>query len=162
MTMTEKAKAVRVEIKKELGFNSREVKVRKDGCAINVKLDSIEAVKKINEIEKVANKFENVRYDERTGEILGGGNTFVFVEVSDKIREEIRERMAEKIPYKSVKEFEGRWEECGIFLEKVDNFIYGKFEDDIHFRINSYNDLFYCLMLEIIKKAPEKLDYFLK
>ena len=31
-------------------------------------------------VEKVAKKFENLDYDERTGEILSGGNTMIFVE----------------------------------------------------------------------------------
>ena len=69
--------AIRKELK-EHGYNNRRVGVRYDGYAIWVTVKEFEI--DIKEIENIANKYENYSIDERTGEILQGGNTFVFVD----------------------------------------------------------------------------------
>ena len=166
--MKETAGKIREELKK-LGFSLRDVKVYiSRGNAIRVYLDSLESVKKLNEIEKIALKYERVDYDERTGEILSGGNTFVFVEISDKMKDKIINVIKKKLPYENVKDFQGDWEENGIFLHKTDNnIINGMFIDtndgeNKRFTIKGYENLCEKLMDVIIKNEPDKLDWFLK
>lgn len=71
------AKDIRTELK-EMGFNSKKISVRKNDCnvvLVTLKDESIDREK----IEQIANKHKDVDYCEKTGEILAGGNTYVFV-----------------------------------------------------------------------------------
>lgn len=75
MTLTEKAKQLRGELK-EIGYNSKQISVRsKDGLSITIKDFSI----KFREIAPLVRKYEHIRRDQITGEILCGGNTFVSI-----------------------------------------------------------------------------------
>jgi hypothetical protein len=73
------------QIKKELkdmGYNSRRVGVRTKGAGYS---DSIRiTIKDVSiredDIQKIADRYESVRYDEYTGEILSGGNLYITVE----------------------------------------------------------------------------------
>ena len=73
MRLSEKSR----ELKKELRNKFKGVKfsVRSGSGSINVSWTDFPTVEAVQEI---ANKYESVRYDEYTGEILCGGNTFVF------------------------------------------------------------------------------------
>lgn len=76
-TATDIAKDIRAELK-EMGFNSKKISVRKRDCnvvLVTMKDESIDREK----IEQLAKRHEAVDYCEKTGEILAGGNTFVFV-----------------------------------------------------------------------------------
>lgn len=76
-TATDIAKDIRAELK-EMGFNSKKISVRKRDCnvvLVTLKDESIDREK----IEQLASRHEDVDYCEKTGEILAGGNTFVFV-----------------------------------------------------------------------------------
>lgn len=81
MTSEEKAKAIRAELKKA-GFSSRQISVRLISCGyssafrITIKDGNISQL----QIEDICNKYKEVEYDERTGEILEGGNTYVTVQ----------------------------------------------------------------------------------
>lgn len=77
MTDKERLAAIRKELK-EHGYNNRRVGVSYDGYAIRLKIKELAIDKK--EIENIAMKYENYSRDERTGEILSGGNTFVIVD----------------------------------------------------------------------------------
>lgn len=77
MTDKERLAAIRKELK-EHGYNNRRVGVSYDGYAIRLNIKELAIDKK--EIENIAMKYENYSRDERTGEILSGGNTFVFVD----------------------------------------------------------------------------------
>lgn len=77
MTDNERLAAIRKELK-EHGYNNRRVGVSYDGYAIWLNIKELVIDKK--EIENIAMKYENYSIDERTGEILQGGNTFVFVD----------------------------------------------------------------------------------
>ena len=83
---TERAKNIRQELK-QLGYNNKKVSVRCDGGSINVILKFIPNTEQVKEVKKVAEKFEKIHYDEATGEILSGGNTFVFVEYPQNEKE---------------------------------------------------------------------------
>lgn len=77
MTDNERLAAIRKELK-EHGYNNRRVGVSYDGYAIRLNIKELAI--DIKEIENIAMKYENYSRDERTGEILSGGNTFVFVD----------------------------------------------------------------------------------
>lgn len=70
---------------KELGYNSRQVSVKSDGCAFRVTVRD----PKINmqKVEAAVKPLEDISYDEATQEILSGGNTFIFVYASDEVKE---------------------------------------------------------------------------
>jgi hypothetical protein len=75
---SDKATALRKEIKDTLGYNSRQVGVKVSpslAIRVTVKDKSIP----IEPIEAIAETYENYTRDERSQEILAGGNTFVFV-----------------------------------------------------------------------------------
>lgn len=75
---TEHAKRIRT-VYKARGWNSRDVSVRcSAGCAIDIKISSPRVHRA--EAERIAHSFEVVRRDDRSGEILSGGNLFIFVE----------------------------------------------------------------------------------
>ena len=90
MRLSEKSR----ELKKELKAKFKGVKfsVRSGSGSINVSWTDFPTVEAVQEI---ANKYESVRYDEYTGEILCGGNTFVFTNNSwsDDMKENIRENI---------------------------------------------------------------------
>jgi hypothetical protein len=85
------------DIKKELkllGFDTKNISVKIDrGCydyciEIKIKAPNINA----EEIENALDKYSQIRYCEASGEILAGGNTFVFVSYDWNICKEYREQ----------------------------------------------------------------------
>lgn len=80
MTSTEKAKAIRAALK-EAGFNQKQISVKKQfgvySVAFNVTIRDANIDK--STIENIVNKFKSIDRDEITGEILAGGNDYVFV-----------------------------------------------------------------------------------
>lgn len=76
MTDSERVVAIRQALK-EHGYNNRKVGVRHDGYAIWLTIKDLAI--DIKEIEQLAKGYESYERDEFTGEILSGGNTFVFV-----------------------------------------------------------------------------------
>lgn len=90
MRLSEKSR----ELKKELRNKFKGVKfsVRSGSGSINVSWTDFPTVEAVQEI---ANKYESVRYDEYTGEILCGGNTFVFTNNSwsDEMKKSIKENL---------------------------------------------------------------------
>lgn len=76
MTDSERVVAIRQALK-EHGYNNRKVGVRYDGYAIWLTIKDLAI--DIKEIEQLAKGYESYDRDEFTGEILSGGNTFVFV-----------------------------------------------------------------------------------
>lgn len=76
MTDSERLAAIR-QAPKEHGYSNRKVGVRYDGYAIWLTIKDLAI--DIKEIEQLAKGYESYERDEFTGEILSGGNTFVFV-----------------------------------------------------------------------------------
>ena len=80
MTSTEKAKAIRTALK-EAGFNQKQISVKKQfgvcSVAFNVTIRDANIDK--STIENIVNKFKSIDRDEITGEILAGGNDYVFI-----------------------------------------------------------------------------------
>lgn len=80
MKVKEKAKMVREELKK-IGYSSKMVSV-KSGCTgysdfIRITIKDLSCDK--DKINAIALKFKSIDYDERSGEILAGGNTYISV-----------------------------------------------------------------------------------
>lgn len=72
------AATVRTALKNELGYTSRQVSVKGDGGSVRVMIKDITCDE--SRIAEIANRSRRVRYDEATGCILRGGNTFVSVD----------------------------------------------------------------------------------
>lgn len=66
---------------KKAGFTARQVSVRKEQGGYELVFYVTIRDKRIDkaEVEKIVRPFKSVDYDERTGEILAGGNCFIFV-----------------------------------------------------------------------------------
>ena len=78
MYVTEIAASIRSCLKKTLGYTNRQVSVKAHWGAIWVKAKV--AGLDLQKVHDIAMKFYDVERCEFTGEILSGGNTFVFVE----------------------------------------------------------------------------------
>lgn len=81
MTSTEKAKAIRAALK-EAGITSKQVSVRhryvgySSSFNITIKDGNISEM----QVKNICKRFESYETDERTGEILEGGNDYILVE----------------------------------------------------------------------------------
>ncbi len=80
MSVKEKSTMIRLALKKA-GFNARQVSVKAD-CGgyelafyVTIRDRNIDKA----EVEKVVLPFSSIDYDEHTGEILTGGNDYIFV-----------------------------------------------------------------------------------
>ena len=91
----DEAKYIREKIKKDLGLSSRDVSVKTQqggySSAVNVKIKTKKGLAKMQEIEAIGNSKESIDRDERTGEILMGGNTYVFVDIDYKFKSKIED-----------------------------------------------------------------------
>lgn len=67
---------------KTKGINTSKISIKKSPCGyserFNITLKDIDI--NIDEVSNLVKGFEEIDYDERTGEILQGGNTYIFVE----------------------------------------------------------------------------------
>ena len=90
MRLAEKSRELKKELKNK--FKGVKFSVRSGSGSINVSWTDFPTVEAVQEI---ANKYESVRYDEYTGEILCGGNTFVFTNNSwsDEMKKSIKENL---------------------------------------------------------------------
>lgn len=81
-TKNDRAKAIRSQLKTELGANARQISVRVSsyslGCTIRVLVKS--ARFGLADVDRIARAHENLRRCEYSGEILMGGNAYVDVE----------------------------------------------------------------------------------
>ena len=76
--MKEEAKIIRAELKQKLGLTVKDVSVKSDLYSVWVRIKNKDV--NINEVKNIAKKYESFDRCERTGEILQGGNSYVFVE----------------------------------------------------------------------------------
>ena len=97
MTAKEKAMAIRKELKKQLGVTSRQVSVRSRNSgydeAIDIEIKDL-TVNKMK-VEEIASRYEYIRRCEYSGEILAGGNTYVFVTLDYVALSEAKEELLE-------------------------------------------------------------------
>jgi len=128
----DEAKAIREILKKELGLSAKDVSVRtkKGGYskAVRVNIKTMKALALKSKIEEVGSKFRDYDRDEATGEILAGGNTFIFVEIDWDFEKSLKE----KIQKDFVKEFEKTDSNEIVLYKKFEIRKYQE-EDDTYF-----------------------------
>ena len=84
MFSTVEARKIRTELKKA-GISNKQVSVTSSNCSVNVTIKDLSI--KMETVEQIANKHESISRCEASGEILQGGNMFVFVGLdSDALR----------------------------------------------------------------------------
>ena len=157
LSTSDKAKLIREEIKKELNLNSKKVSV-KTRYSIDVGIKSIEAWVKFEEIEKIAKKYMSYERDERTGEILSGGNTFVFVDLDYDFMEKLDIEEADFFNETLVKAVEN---EGHTINYKDVNFNYSK-EDNRFYTFKEGNCIGHSINLNDLKLRLLKAKYDLK
>jgi len=106
----EEAQAIRNILKKEFGLSSRDVSVKNQNgglsSAVNVKIKSMKALPYYKKIKNIGEDFQSYDTDEYTGEILSGGNTYVFVELDSKFSDSIKEIINKEFNKQSKGSFE--------------------------------------------------------
>lgn len=76
---------------KALGITSRQVSVRSTAGSIFCTIK--DPAVKLATVEEIARSYQHIDRDERTGDILSGGNTFVTVEYADEALAPIADRV---------------------------------------------------------------------
>ena len=90
----ETAKEIRRIIKEKFGYNSRKVSVRTRSGEINITVKDLSIP--VKPIEEEAKKFQSIRRDEITQEILLGGNTYVNVGYDHNLIQEAKDARLEE------------------------------------------------------------------
>ena len=80
----QKAAEIRSQLK-TLGYTSRDVSVRSDHNSLDITIRRNGL--KVKAIRDIANSAEKIDRCESSGEILSGGNTYVFIRFSDDVRD---------------------------------------------------------------------------
>ena len=110
MKTTERAKEIRKALK--VNFPGVKFSVRSKsysmGSSITISWTDFPTV---DAVETIANKYESVRYDEYTGEILSGGNTYIDYNNtwSDDMKESIKENIVNSYGEKFYNEQKENW-----------------------------------------------------
>jgi hypothetical protein len=124
ISITDKAKMLRSEIKSKLGLNCREVSVTTSGggydSSIHVYLKTLKAMTHYQEVEKLASKLEHIDYDPYCGEVLCGGNTYVNVGCDRSVLREFSTKyleLATKVYNELTEETGGK---CVLTINGVD------------------------------------------
>lgn len=96
------------ELFKKLGYGTQELSIKiSRGTAIYVKIKTYKASLDKDFIETTANRFKRVDYDKYSGEILAGGNLFVFTDIDDSVKQQVAKELkpiAEELDLKLEKE----------------------------------------------------------
>lgn len=84
---------------KEKGFDTKKISVKHRYCGYSESFDiTIKDINiNINEIENIIKSLEYYERDERTGEILEGGNTYIFTQYDFDTIKEANEKYNQKI-----------------------------------------------------------------
>jgi hypothetical protein len=116
------AKEIRKILKDKFGLSSRDVSVRSSiagySSSINIKLKTIKSLAYTKKIESLSGELESYETENGTGEILSGGNTFIFVEMDYKFRTNLEDDIQKEFE----KQLSGR-----IFDENTTVVLYGAF-----------------------------------
>lgn len=107
----DEALIIRTALKKEYGLTNKDVsvKARSGGTssAVYVTIKTAKALAFKQKIEMIGKSQSKYDTDEATGEILMGGNTFIFVDIDY----DYRNQMIELVQKEFEKETKGKWEE---------------------------------------------------
>lgn len=112
-------KEIRKNLKNKLGYNARQVSISSKHSTIKFTIRD-ESVN-YDKLKEFSETFKSVGRDQATGCILRGGNTFVRVDFSDKVRESLTRKHLKAV-YEASKKIEGE------YLQDVEgtNFMIGK------------------------------------
>ena len=125
MISTERTKEIRTKLKEAHGITSRQVSVRiRHGSSINIDINDPSV--DIKEVENIAKGYESVDRCEFSGEILAGGNTFVFVDYTAK---------AKDAAYEAKKEF---WDGVADAYAKLDPHTGDRFDGILVMKENEF------------------------
>ena len=97
MTNKELGNAIRKELKAE-GFATKDISVRVAHALydVSIRIEVKNPLIKLSEIKKIANKYKQVDYCEKTGEILAGGNTYISCQYEHGIFDRVAEIFTDK------------------------------------------------------------------
>lgn len=119
-SLKNRASAMRKLFKDLFGYNNKKLSIKcSRGSAVNIEI--LDSNIRLNQIKDIAEQFKQVYYDERSGEILSGGNIFVFVDYDKNIKNNL---------YNSLRNF----------AESINN---SADSEGNNYRINSKLKLFY-------------------
>lgn len=129
MAKTEVAKKAR-EIRKKFkkyGWNNRHIQVKSNsysmGSSIRITIKS--GIVNPHKVKEIVKEFEDVRYDNYTGEILSGGNRFIFVEYDkDEISKSLPEmsKRAQRELFVAIEKFKADERDYYIHECKYEDF----------------------------------------
>jgi hypothetical protein len=115
-------KAMRKLMKEKLGYNARQVSIKKrhySSFTFTIRDPKVD-YKKVNEF---ATSFESIDRCPVTFEILGGGNTFVFVDIHEDIKpmivEQYGDALTELVQKASLIVNDGKGESSDAFSERI-------------------------------------------
>jgi len=102
---TEEAKVIRAHLKKKFGLSARDASVKAQyggtSSSVTVSLKTTKALPYMKRIEDFAKGQQRYDRDERSGSILAGGNTFIFVDIdydfSTKIHNQTKAEIEKQI-----------------------------------------------------------------
>jgi len=89
-------KEIRKQLKSVLGYNAKQVSIRKRHYTALV-FTVRDASVNVEKVKKFAKDFEKIDYCQYTGEILSGGNTYVEVELSEGVKDELAKEHLEDV-----------------------------------------------------------------
>ena len=117
MTNRELSLEIRQKLK-AAGFTNKDysIRVREAGYDTSVRIYIKNPMVQVSNIEAIVSCYKTIDRDERTGEILSGGNTFVFCKYEDGIFDEVIMPLIEKS--KNVF-FSSKWDEKKIAENEV-------------------------------------------
>jgi hypothetical protein len=91
----DEAKSIRGILKKEFGLSSRDVSVKTDEAgfskSVTVSIKTKKALGFLGKIKNMAKDHSKYELDQATGEILGGGNTFIFTDIEYKFEVQLKD-----------------------------------------------------------------------
>jgi len=100
------AKIFRDIVKEKYGLTSRDVSITaRSYSSVDISIKSTNALQYKTELEQIAKTKEKIDYDKYSGEILSGGNTFVFVNIDWNFTKELYKIIEKEISKKATKEF---------------------------------------------------------
>jgi hypothetical protein len=99
MTTTDYAAMIREQLKTQHGWTSRQVSIRAQYFSLGSSIDITikDPTIPLTTVKQIAEQAEHIRRDERTGEILGGGNRYVSVRYSSEALDTLGRRYADAV-----------------------------------------------------------------
>jgi hypothetical protein len=105
----DEAKAIRDILKKEFGLSSRDVSLKtrsgQTSSAVTVSIKTMKALGFLGKIKNLAKDFDKYDFDQASGEILQGGNTFIFTDIDYKFEVQLQDAVDAEFKKQTKGEF---------------------------------------------------------